>query len=244
MERLQKLIAQAGYGSRRSAETLIAAGQVRVNGVVGTLGMRADPASDRIEVNGKILSFRLTDTTILLHKPIDYVVTAADEQGRPTIFDLLPDAPPSLRYAGRLDIDTSGALLLSTDGELIHRLTHPRYQVPKVYEAHVEGVVSDRSIATLRTGVDLEDGRTAPAGVERAASTARDTHLRITLHEGRNREVRRMLEAVGHRVMVLRRVSVGPIHLGDLAPGKSRALSGDELAALRRAVGLDGAGSA
>ncbi|MDO9443918.1 MAG: pseudouridine synthase, partial [Dehalococcoidia bacterium] len=237
-------LARAGHGSRRSAEALIAAGRVRVNGAVATLGTRADPDVDTIEVDGTPIVFRLTDTTILLYKPIDYVVTASDEQGRPTIYDLLPDAPPSLRYAGRLDIDTSGVLLLSTDGELVHRLTHPRYHVPKAYEAFVEGVVSERTLDALRSGVEIEDGRTAPAQVERIAGSNRDTLVRITIHEGRNRQVRRMFEAVGHRVMVLRRTSFGPVTLGDLVPGTSRPLTAEEVAELRRLVGLEEAGSA
>ncbi|GMU39240.1 MAG: hypothetical protein AMXMBFR23_01060 [Chloroflexota bacterium] len=223
---------------------MIAAGRVTVNGQVATLGTRADPEVDAIALDGAPVEIRLTDTTLALHKPVDYVVTASDEQGRPTVYDLLPEPPAGLRYAGRLDIDTSGLLLMSTDGELVHRLTHPRYHVAKTYEAYVEGVVSDRSIEMLRRGIDLEDGRTAPAEVERIGGTGRDTMLRLVIREGRNRQVRRMLETLGHRVMVLRRTAFGPIELGGLAPGESRPLTPDEVAALRVLVGLGDAASA
>ncbi len=238
-ERLQKLLARAGYGSRRSVEALIEAGRVAVNGTIATLGTRADPAHDVITLDGQPVQICLTDTTTLLHKPVDYVVTRSDEQGRPTVYDLLPGAPSNLRYAGRLDIDTSGVLVLSTDGELVHRLTHPRYHVVKVYEARVEGVVSESTLARLRAGIDLDDGRTAPAEAERLDGSDRDTLLRLAIHEGRNRQVRRMLEAAGHRVMVLRRTQVGPVTLGDLAPGASRPLTEEELHALRTLVGLE-----
>lgn len=238
-ERLQKILARAGFGGRRTVEPLISAGRVTVNGSVATLGMRADPEVDRIAVDGAPLRLQtLTSVVIALHKPVGYVVTAADEQGRPTVYDLIPDAPRGLRYVGRLDIGTSGLLLLTTDGELAHRLTHPRYDVEKVYEAVVEGDVSETVMARLRAGVDLDDGRTAPARVERLPWHGDGTLLRLVIHEGRNRQVRRMCEAVGHRVRRLRRTAVGPIHLGALPSGAARALTASEEHALRTQVGL------
>jgi 23S rRNA pseudouridine2605 synthase len=239
-ERLQKVLARAGYGSRRAAEALIAAGRVRVNGAVATLGAQADPATDRIEVDGRPVAAPAIEVTLALHKPEGYVVTRADEQGRPTVYDLLPGAPPHLRYVGRLDVATSGLLLLTTDGELAHRLTHPRYRVEKVYDVLLDEELPAEASDRLVRGVRLEDGMTAPAVVERRG----ERRIRITIVEGRNRQVRRMCEAVGRRVVWLRRVAVGPIRLGGLAAGASRPLTAPEEAALRRLVGLPPAGGA
>lgn len=239
-ERLQKLLAQAGHGGRRTAERLIIEGRVTVNGLPAELGQRADPAVDRIEVDGRPLSPPPSSAvTVALHKPAGYVVTASDERGRRTIYDLIEDAPHGLRYAGRLDRDTSGLLLLTTDGQLAYRLTHPRYEVEKTYEVEVDVVLDHRALDRLRRGVELEDGLTAPARVERLHA-ANDRHrLCMTIHEGRNRQVRRMIEAVGGRVLRLHRTAVGPVRLGRLPRGAWRELTGVEQARLRRLVGLD-----
>lgn len=242
-ERLQKILARAGFGSRRSSEGVITAGRVRINGQVATLGAKADPDHDRIEVDGEPIALETRESTILLHKPAGYVVTAHDEEGRPTIYDLLPGAPTHLRYVGRLDIDTSGVLLLTTDGELAHRLSHPRYEVEKEYEAWAEGVVSDRALDQLRRGVRLEDGVTEPARVDRWRGPEPPTRVRLVIHEGRNRQVRRMFEAIGHPVFRLRRSRVGPLELGTLPVGQHRPLTAAEERALRYLVGLDGAGA-
>ena len=239
-ERLQKLLARAGYGGRRSCERLIAAGRVTVDGHVATLGQRADPELDGIAVDGAPLGPPPAPLTLILNKPEGHLVTAADERGRPTVYELLPDAPPNLRYVGRLDRDSGGLLLLTTDGELAFRLTHPRYRVVKTYEAAVRGVPSAAALERLRRGVELDDGMAAPAEVELLGpdppgATAR---VRISIREGRKRQVRRMLGAVGHRVVRLTRTAVGGVSLGGLAPGASRPLTEREEQALRRLVGL------
>jgi len=237
-ERLQKILARAGFGGRRTAEQVIAAGRVTVNGTVAEVGSKADPAVDRIEVDHHPIELATEAATWLMHKPIGYVVTANDEEGRQTIYDLLPGAPTNLRYVGRLDMDTSGVLILTTDGELAHRLTHPRYEVEKEYEAHVEGVLPDDALQALRSGVELDDGRTEPARIERLRGFEPPTRVRLVIHEGRNRQVRRMFEAVGHRVFRLQRTRFGPIELGELGHGKVRVLTVDEERVLREAVGL------
>jgi len=237
-ERLQKLLARSGFGSRRSAEGVIASGRVTVDGAVAILGTRADPETQRIEVDGQPIRLQPDDVTLVLNKPTGILVTAVDDRGRQTVFDILQHPPPHLRYVGRLDRDTSGLLLLTTDGELAHRLTHPRYEVTKTYEATVEGIVAEGAIQRLRQGVMLDDGMTAPAEVEALPGTPPPTHLRLVIHEGRNRQVRRMFEAVGHHVSRLRRTQFGPVQLQDLQPGVSRLATPDEIAALRALVGL------
>lgn len=237
-ERLQKLIARAGFGSRRAAEELIAARRVRVDGRIAILGERADPATNVIEVDGRRIGVSPPQRTLMLHKPAGIVVTARDERGRRTIYSLIPDAPPALRYVGRLDRDTQGLLLLTTDGELVHRLTHPRYLVQKVYEAEVTGKPEEAALQRLRTGIQLEDGATAPALVEKLRDAPGGAVLRLTIHEGRKRQVRRMLDAVGHPVRRLTRVTFGGLDLGDLPPGASRPLTSEELQSLRELVGL------
>lgn len=237
-ERLQKILARAGFGSRRAAEALIAAGRVTVDGVVATLGTRADAAAQRIAVDGTPVRARPTELTLALHKPAGYVVTAQDEQGRATVYDLLSGAPPNLRYVGRLDQQTEGLLLFTTDGELAHRLTHPRWGVAKVYEATVAGQPSAAALEQLRRGVALEDGPTAPAYVESVRSSPERSVVRIAIHEGRNRQVRRMFEAIGWPATRLVRTAFGPIALGGLARGEVRELTRAELRALRAAVAL------
>jgi 23S rRNA pseudouridine2605 synthase len=237
-ERLQKLLARAGYGSRRAAEAVIAEGRVRVDGHVATLGERADPDVSVIIVDDQPLSSTYDTSEVwALHKPAGYVVSATAERGRPSVYELLPDAPPNLRYVGRLDVDTSGLLLLSTDGELVHRLSHPRYEVWKTYEAEVRGDLDEEALQRLRDGVELEDGMSAPARAERLRSGPRAL-VRLELREGRKREVRRMLAAVGTPVLALRRTSVGTIHLGGLPEGQARRLTAEEAGSLRELVGL------
>ena len=237
-ERLQKLLARSGYGSRRSAERLIAAGRVTVDGRVATLGERADPEQHRIAVDGQSLPPPIRSLTLMLNKPEGYLVTAADERGRPTIYDLLTSAPPGLRYVGRLDRDSSGLLLLTTDGELAFRLSHPRYRVAKHYLAEVDGVTSAAALERLRQGVELDDRMTAPAEVVLLDSGGGRARLRITIYEGRKRQLRRMLQAVGQRVRRLTRTAVGEIELGSLAAGASRQLTAEEERTLRDLVGL------
>jgi len=230
-QRLQKVLAQAGVGSRRTSEDLIAAGRVRVNGEVATLGVRVDPEADLVEVDGAAVGLRPGLVHYLLNKPAGVVTTAADPQGRPTVVDLVP-AEPRVYPVGRLDADTEGLLVLTNDGELAHRLTHPSFGVDKEYLAEVAGKPSRGALRRLREGVELDDGITAPAVV----ALADDQVLRLTIHEGRNRQVRRMCAAVGHPVRRLVRVRIGPLSDHRLAPGEWRALAQDEVRALERAA--------
>ena len=225
--RLQKILAQAGLGSRRACEELIAAGRVQVNGRVATLGGRADPEHDRVEVDGEPVGVRPGLVYYALNKPTGVVTTASDPQGRPTVVDLVP-GEPRVFPVGRLDADTEGLLLLTNDGDLAHRLTHPSHGVEKEYLAQVEGRPSRGALRALRDGVELDDGRTAPAKVAQVA----DDTLRITIHEGRNRQVRRMCEAVGHPVVRLVRTRIGSLSERRLAPGEWRELSREEVRAL------------
>lgn len=230
-QRLQKVLAQAGVGSRRASEELIAAGRVRVNGHVAILGERVDPESDLVEVDGAAVGVRQGLVHYLLNKPTGVVTTASDPQGRPTVAGLVPD-DPRVFPVGRLDTDTEGLLLLTNDGELAHRLTHPSFGVDKEYLVEVEGVPARGALRRLREGVELDDGPTQPATV----STAGPSLLRITIHEGRNRQVRRMCAAVGHPVRRLVRVRIGPITDHRLPPGEWRPLERDEVRALEHAA--------
>ena len=229
--RLQKVLAQAGIGSRRTCEDLIQRKRVRVNGEVAVLGRRVDPDTDVVEVDGAQIGVKPGLVHYLLHKPAGVITTADDPQGRPTVLDLVP-AEPRVFPVGRLDGDSEGLLLVTNDGDLTHRLTHPSFGVDKEYLVEVEGDPSRGALAQLRDGVELDDGRTAPAKVSQL-----DTRLlRITIHEGRNRQVRRMCEAVGHPVLRLVRTRIGPITDRTLKAGEWRALTQDEVRALERAA--------
>jgi len=231
-ERLQKVLARAGVGSRRACEELIAEGRVTVNGDVALLGRRVDPATDEVELDGALVVVDDALVHYLLNKPAGVVTTAADPQGRPTVVGLVP-AEPRVFPVGRLDAATEGLLVMTNDGPLAHRLTHPRFGVEKEYVAEVEGRPAPGAVRALRQGVELEDGPTAPARVALVSPSV----LRITIHEGRNRQVRRMCDAVGHPVTRLVRTRVGPIADRRLPPGRWRALTPDEVAALARAAG-------
>ncbi len=231
-DRLQKVLAQRGYGSRRACEELIAAGRVTVNGEVAVLGRRVDPDRDAVEIDGRHVGIRPGLVHYLLNKPAGVVTTASDPQGRRTVIDLVP-AEPRVFPVGRLDYDSEGLLLLTNDGELANRLTHPRYGVDKEYLAEVDGIVTAAGVRALREGVELDDGRTAPARVSQPDRGV----LRITIHEGRNRQVRRMCEAIGHPVRRLVRVRIGPLADRSLPPGQWRELTAGELRALEHAAG-------
>jgi 23S rRNA pseudouridine2605 synthase len=233
-QRLQKLLAAAGVGSRRACEELIAAGRVTVDGRRASLGDRADPRTAVVAVDGERV---VTDTRMLylaLHKPRGIVSTMSDERGRPGIADLLGPLGGSSRvyHVGRLDTDSEGLLLLTNDGELAHRLTHPSYGVPKTYLAEVPGPLPRGIGRALRQGVELDDGPARVDAFRLVDATPRTALVEITLHEGRNRIVRRMLESVGHPVSRLIRTRVGPVSLGDLKPGRWRHLTRAEIAAL------------
>ena len=230
-ERLQKVLARAGLGSRRACEEFIAAGRVEVNGEVATLGRRVDPEQDHVTVDGVTLPVRAGLVYYLLNKPPRVVTTAQDPEGRPTVLDLVP-AEPRVFPVGRLDWDTEGLLLLTNDGDLAHGLTHPSRGVPKTYLAEVAGVPGRAALRRLREGVDLDDGRTAPARARLAQTTPTGAALEIVIHEGRNRQVRRMCETVGHPVRRLVRTRFGPLRDHRLAPGEWRPLTQAEIRAL------------
>jgi 23S rRNA pseudouridine2605 synthase len=230
-ERVQKVLARAGLGSRRVCDEMVADGRVKVNGVRAEPGTRVDPANDTVEVDGVVIGVRPGLVYYLLNKPRGVVSTASDPQGRPTVVELVPDEP-RVFTVGRLDADTEGLLLLTNDGELTHRLTHPSFGVDKEYLAEVAGRPSRGALRRLREGVELDDGVTAPAVV----ALAGDQVVRIMIHEGRNRQVRRMCAAVGHPVRRLVRVRIGPLTDRRLAPGEWRPLAQDEVRALERAA--------
>lgn len=235
MERLQKFLARAGVASRRACEELIRAGRVQVNGkTVTKLGTRIDPQRDRVDVDGRKVEPPASLVTIMLNKPAGYVTTCSDEHGRPTVLDLVPENLGPLHPVGRLDMDTEGLLLLTNDGELTYRLTHPKFKVEKEYVAEVEGVPSESALRRLREGVEIDGDRTAPAQVKLEKVSRRAAVLRLRIHEGRKRQVKRMLSAVGHPVRRLRRVQIGPIKLGALPLGDTRPLSREEVDSLRR----------
>lgn len=230
-ERVQKVLARAGLGSRRHCDELVAEGRVTVNGVVAEPGTRVDPDRDRVAVDGTVIGVRPGLVHYLLNKPAGVVTTALDPQGRPTVVELVP-AEPRVFPVGRLDADSEGLLLLTNDGELAQRVAHPSHGVEKEYLVEVEGTPSRGAVRQLREGVLLEDGLTAPAKVSRVGEQA----LRIAIHEGRKRQVRRMCAAVGHPVVRLVRVRIGPLTDRRLKPGQWRSLSQTELRALERAA--------
>jgi 23S rRNA pseudouridine2605 synthase len=246
MDRLQKILSQAGIASRRASERLMLEGRVTVNGAtVSELGSKADPARDDIRVDGRRIRLPGRHRYLLLNKPRGYVTTRCDPQRRPTVIDLL-GIPDYVYPVGRLDFDSEGLLLLTNDGDLAARLTHPSHGVERVYEARVLGAPDDHDLARLRRGIVIDGRRTAPAEVEVAnrkrpaaasAASAPTTTLRITIREGRNRQVRNMCEAIGHPIERLVRVAIGPIRDSRLKPGQWRELTADEVARLRKAAG-------
>jgi pseudouridine synthase len=222
--RIHRALARAGVASRRKAEELVAAGRVKINGAVARTGQSVDPTKDVITVDGTRIKLPPPPRWIVLHKPSGVLTTAKDPEGRRTVFDLVP-AEPGLTYVGRLDYMTEGVLLLTTDGDAAHRLTHPSSQVPRSYVATVRGSVK-AAAAEIRAGVELEDGFVQPEGVSVEPGEApRTWELTLTIREGRTREVRRLCEAVGLEVLRLVRTSFGPINLGSLEPGEARSLT-------------------
>jgi 23S rRNA pseudouridine2605 synthase len=236
-ERLQKVLARAGVASRRKAERMISAGRVAVNGrVVRELGVKVDPGSDRISVDGEPIDGAEVREYWLLHKPAGVITTVADPWGRPTARDLVP-TEARVYPVGRLDADSSGLLLFTNDGAMAHRLTHPRFEHEKEYRVVVTGRPDAATLRRLRRGVAIGGRRTAPAEVVVLGEEADGALLRIVLREGRKRQIRRMLDAVGHPVRSLHRVRIGPLGLGDLAPGRARRLRSEERQALTQSVG-------
>lgn len=236
--RLSKILAKAGLDSRRGSERLIALGRVTVNGqAVTNPGAAADPTRDLILVDGRPLPLPEPKRYVLLHKPAGYMTTRRDPQGRPVVLDLVPGERVRLFPVGRLDLDAEGLLLLTNDGELAQRLLHPRYRIPRVYEVEVEGRVTQEGVRRFREGVVLEDGPARPTEVKLLSRSEGTTWLRLTMTSGRYREVKRLCQAVGYRVVRLRRTRFGPLRLWGLRPGERRALTPRELEALRALTG-------
>ena len=239
-ERLQKLLSQRGIASRRQSEKLILSGRVTVNGEVAELGQRADTTCDRVCVDGVEIGKPPSHVYLLLHKPRGVVSTCHDPQGRQTVLDLLDaelQSGKGIHPVGRLDADSTGALLLTNDGELTHQLTHPSHQMPKVYQVWVEGIPSEHVLRQWRCGVALEGRKTLPATVTLMRSAMRhriqQSLLEVTLREGRNRQIRRVAEGLGHPVTALHRAKIGSLALGNLPRGRYRLLKNTEMAQLK-----------
>lgn len=237
-ERLQKLMSRAGFGSRRASEDVIRAGRVRVNGRVATLGDKADPHVDRVTVDGEPLTFE-ERIYIMLNKPRGILSSTEDDldEGRPTVTGLV-DVEEHIYPVGRLDKTSEGLILLTNDGKLAHRLTHPRFEHEKVYEVTVEGHPENDVLEAWRSGIMLRGKRTLPAGVEKLSADARSTRLRITMREGRKRQIRRIADRLGHPVQRLFRVQIGPLHIGDLPTGQWRHLTESEVETLREGTDI------
>ena len=236
-ERLQKLIAAAGIASRRHAEQLITAGEVTVNGkVVTELGTKADPQADHIKVRGKLINTQLErreKVYVLLNKPKGYLSSVSDPDGRPTVLELLPVSLGRIYPVGRLDFNTEGLLLLTNDGDFTNFITAARNKVDKVYEGKVKGIPNEQAIERLRRGVTLEDGtRTAPAKIRKLGETETNTWFEILLHEGKNQQIRRMFDLIGHSVIKLRRSRIGSLRDDELKPKSWRRLTAEEVKAL------------
>jgi len=225
-ERLQKILAEAGVASRREAERMIVNGRIRVNGeLVRELGTKADAEKDRITVDGKPIKTAEKKVYLAFHKPVNVMVTRKDPEGRPTVFDYLKEIPERVNYVGRLDFDSEGLILLTNDGELLARLTHPRYEVPKTYHVKVVGRVTKLSLAKIAKGVNVGTFVAQPSKARVYKENPNNTWVEVILKEGKNREVRRIFEALGHKTMRLIRMAVGPVTLNDLPAGRWRALN-------------------
>jgi 23S rRNA pseudouridine2605 synthase len=235
--RLQRALARAGVASRRAAEKLIEEGRVRVDGKPATLGMKVDPVRQKITIGNRLIKLR-ERRWLAFHKPLGVVTTASDEEGRRTVLDFIPDST-ALTYVGRLDVMTTGLLLLTTDGEAVHRLTHPRYRIPRRYTALVHGLPTAEIAQAVRQRVVIDGRAVVPTEVKVRGGANGRSILDLTLNEGRNRIVRRWCEALGLKVDRLARLSYGPVRLGDLPAGRYRPLTPREEAALYQAIHLD-----
>jgi 23S rRNA pseudouridine2605 synthase len=234
-ERLQKVLAKAGIASRRQAEDLIRKGRIRVDGeVVTEMGVRVNPNSQKIECDGIPVTAPEKKIYILLHKPAGILSTVHDPQGRAIVTDLLPDVNERVYPVGRLDFNTEGALLLTNDGELAQKVLHPSHEVKKTYVAKVKGRPDREKLAALSRGINLDGRKTWPADIEVLHADPQMTTIKIIIHEGRKRQVRKMFGAVGHPVLHLQRIAYGQLQLGDLAPGKYRILGPDDIAMIFR----------
>lgn len=234
LERVQKILAKAGIASRREAEKLILEGRVTVNGNVIQLGAKADPEKDHIKVDGKRIPRPEPKITLVLNKPRGYLSTVRDPKGRPTVMDLIGKIRWRLYPLGRLDFDAEGLLLLTNDGEITYRLTHPRFLIPRTYWVKVQGIPEEKKLGLLKKGIRLEDGLAKASSVQILSTREKNSWIRITVNEGRNHLVKRLFAAIGHPVLKLKRIEFGPIQLGNLPVGKFRFLTHEELDHLRR----------
>jgi 23S rRNA pseudouridine2605 synthase len=237
-ERIQKIIAQMGIASRRKAEEIIAEGRVTVNGKIALIGEKADASKDHIKVDGKLLIRREPKVYLMFNKPKNVVTSLADPQGRPTIKDYLKGIRYRVFPVGRLDFDSEGLLFLTNDGDFTNAVLHPSRKIPKTYMVKVKGIIDDNKINKLRQGVRLEDGRTLPAKVKFARQSENNSWIEIAITEGKKRQVRRMVEAVGHPALKLRRVSINGVRLSGLKIGEHRSLTERELQELKKEIGL------
>jgi 23S rRNA pseudouridine2605 synthase len=229
-ERLQKVMAELGVASRRKCEELILQGKVKVNGqMITELGSKVDKQNTVIEVEGMIITKSADKVYVLLNKPIGYITSAHDQFNRPTVLDLVSEIGERIYPVGRLDYDTEGLIILTNDGDLTYRITHPSHKVTKTYTARVRGKVPNSAVNDFKKGLIIEDYRTAPAKLEILEYIDDETIVNITIHEGKNRQVRKMCDAIGHKVLKLKRVSIGALKLGDLKTGHWRHLSSDEI---------------
>ena len=235
MERIQKILARAGIASRREAERMVIEGRVRVNGkTIDTLGGKADPSKDHIKVDGKRLTGFEPHVTFLLNKPKGYLSTVKDPKGRPTVMDLFQKVPWRIYPVGRLDFDAEGLLLLTNDGELTLRLSHPRFSIPRTYWVKVGGVPGEKDLLRLKKGIMLEDGKARVVSSTILRQTEKNCWVHVVVTEGRNRFVKRIFSAIGYPVLKLKRVQFGPIQLGDLKTGQYRHLTPDEVVKLKK----------
>jgi len=240
-KRIQKILSELGIASRRKAEELILEGRVKVNGQAATIGMKADPSRDFIKVNGKrVTGFgkEMQKTYLMFHKPRGVMTTLSDPEGRPTVKDFLKGVKYRVFPVGRLDYASEGLLLLTNDGDFSNAILHPSQKIPKTYLVKVKGVMEEENIQKLRRGVKLEDGVTMPARVKKIRQVENNSWIEITIQEGRNRQVRRMVEKVGHLVLKLKRTAVNGLKLGDLKPGEMRLLTPEELRLIKKEIGI------
>jgi 23S rRNA pseudouridine2605 synthase len=235
-KRLQKILSEIGIASRRRAEEFIIEGRVTINGRTATLGMKADPERDHIKCDGKLITRPEPKVYLMLNKPRGVVTSLRDPEGRPTVKDYLKGVKYRVFPVGRLDYDSEGLLLLTNDGDFAQAILHPSRKIPKSYLAKVKGSPEDEEIKKLRAGIRLDDGLTAPAKLHKVRSTENNTWLEITIHEGRKRQVRRMLEQTGHPVLKLKRTRINGIELGNLKSGEYRYLKPEEIAKMKKEV--------
>jgi len=236
--RLQKIIAEMGITSRRKAEELIVEGRVTVNGQTAVIGMKADPLRDHIKVDGKLLTRPEKKVYYIFNKPRGVVTSMSDPQGRPTVNDFLRGIRQRVYPVGRLDYDSEGMLILTNDGELAHAILHPSMKIPKTYLVKVKGVLEEEDMEKLRTGIKIEGGMTAPAKVRRLRKTENNSWIEMTIYEGKKRQIRRMLERVGHPVIRLMRVRIDGIEMGELSPGSFRRMTSEEMKRISKELHL------